>query len=68
MEPNESRKGGLFLSILGRLSVAVLLTLAALIVDAFVGAYFGFRAMTDTAACPAEHGFEKAGADALTSS
>src|SRR5947209_4215931 len=64
MEPQEPRRGGLILSILGRLSVAVLLTLCGLIIGAFIGAYLGFQAMTSPPP-PPPRGFETEGVGLL---
>jgi hypothetical protein len=65
MDTQKPRLGGLILSILGRLSVAVLLTLSGLIVGAFVGVYFGIRATNPSPPLPATMGFETAGVASL---
>jgi hypothetical protein len=53
--------GSLVLSIFGRFSVAVLVTLVGLIVGAFIGGYVGMKAMNATPPAPATMGFETAG-------
>jgi hypothetical protein len=61
METQEPRRGGLILSILGRLSLAVLFTLLGLIIGGFVGVYLGFQATNASPSAPATMGFETAG-------
>ena len=53
--------GSLILPILGRFSVAVLVTLVGLIVGAFIGGYVGMKAMNASLPAPATMGFETAG-------
>jgi hypothetical protein len=61
MGTQKPRSGSRVLSILGRFSVAVLLTLVGLIVGAFIGGYVGMKAMNASPPAPATMGFETAG-------
>ena len=64
MNTQEPRRGGLILSILGRLSVAVLITLCGLIVGALIGGCLGLQAMTAPPP-PPPRGFEIEGVGLL---